>query len=95
MVVKTPEGTLRWLEKGNIKGGLFHMYQEHAGDYARRKIDNVPLFLYRMLQTAPEKTMIDERGPSALYIVDGKKYLLAYGTNGFIVSFHPLPDDKE
>jgi len=30
------------------------------------------------------------KGPFADYLVDGNIYRVAYGTNGFIVSFYPI-----
>lgn len=68
----------------------------HIDDFARRGIYDVKTFLYNVLQGVPidmgETTLKSGRtGYWADYLVDGKKYRIAYGTNGFIVSFFPIP----
>ena len=45
--------------------------------------------LFKVLQTEPVFTGRNEKGPFAVFEVAGKLYTLAYGDNGFIVSFYP------
>ena len=37
-----------------------------------------------------DQLTITARGVDAIYILDGKKYLVAYRNNGYIVSFYPI-----
>lgn len=90
MVTKTPDGKLMWLEKGNSSSGLQHIIDGHTADFANRGVNDIPDFPSRTLQEIPVKTGIGARGPFADYLVDGKMYRVAYGTNGYVVSFFPL-----
>lgn len=45
--------------------------------------------IHEVLQTQPAERGIRPTGPYAVYEIDGKEYTLAYGTNGYIVSFYP------
>ena len=63
---------------------------EHASDFANRKITDIPSFIARMLQENPIATGINKAGPYADYLIDGKKYRLGYGDNGYIVSCYPI-----
>ncbi len=45
--------------------------------------------IHEVLQTQPAERGVRPTGPYAIYMVDGKKYILAYGKNGYIVSFYP------
>ena len=87
-IVKTPDGLLQWLETGNVDSGWMHI-EEHATDFQRRGVDDLYSFLNEVLQTQPTERGIRPTGPYAIYMVDGKKYILAYGKNGYIVSFYP------
>ena len=88
-VTKTPDGKLMWLEKGNNSAGLKHIVDGHATDFANRGITDIPDFLNRVLQETPIKTGVGKMGPFAEYMLDGKTYRIAHGTNGYIVSFFP------
>ena len=100
-VVKNSDGELMWLEYGNESKGLYHILYGsskkagHLDDFAKRGIKDVKSFMYQVVQSSPIKKVqhIGEDGKIkkyADYIVDNKKYRLAYGDNGFIVSFYPL-----
>ena len=89
-VVKTPDSKLLWLENGDSASGLQHIVDGHAADFANRGINDIPGFLSRTLQETPVKAGINKAGPYAEYLIDGRKYRVAYGTNGYIVSFYPL-----
>ena len=45
--------------------------------------------IHEVLQTQPAERGIRPTGPYAVYDIDGKEYTLAYGKNGYIVSFYP------
>ena len=88
-IVKTPDGMLQWLETGNESSGWMHI-ERHATDFQRRGVDDPYSFLCEVLQTQPTERGIRPTGPYATYMVDGEKYTLAHGTNGYIVSFYPI-----
>jgi len=89
MVTKTPDGKLVWLEKGNNKSGFMHIFRKHANDFAKRGIKDIPTFLHKTLQNTPIRTGTNRAGPFAEFLIEGSKYTVAYGTNGYIVSFYP------
>ena len=89
-VTKTPDGKLVWLEKGNASSGLQHIVDGHASHFTNRGVNNIPEFLNRTLQETPIKTGMTKAGPYAEYLIDGSKYKVAYGTNGYVVSFYPI-----
>lgn len=41
------------------------------------------------LKTKPVRVGSNSKGKYAEYIINGKEYTVAYGTNGYIVSFYP------
>lgn len=88
MVTKTPEGGLLWLENGNNSAGLKHIANGHAINFADKGITDIPSFLQQILQSLPIKTGMGASGPYSDYLVNGSTYRVAYGTNGFIVSFY-------
>ncbi|MCA5014415.1 MULTISPECIES: pre-toxin TG domain-containing protein [unclassified Enterococcus] len=90
MVTKNIEKDLLWLEYGNSKAGLNHVEIRHAADFSKRGIKNIPEFIYDMLKNKPVSIVESSRGMNATYLVNGKKYLIAYGKNGFIVSVYPI-----
>ena len=87
-IVKTPDGLLQWLETGKESSGWMHI-EEHATDFQRRGVGDLYSFLNEVLQTQPVRRGIRPTGPYAVYEIDGKEYTLAYGKNGYIVSFYP------
>ena len=90
-ITKTPEGKLLWLEKGNNKNGLQHIVNRKAKDFARRGIKETDVlgFLKKVLKQKPIEVNLNSRGYEAIYLVNGKEYLVAYGTNGYISTFYP------
>ncbi|MBC1581033.1 hypothetical protein IA800_12420 [Listeria seeligeri] len=90
MVTKNTEKDLLWLEYGNNKTGLNHIEVRHANDFSKRGIKNIPEFIYDMLKIKPINIVESSRVVNATYLVNGKKYLIAYGKNGFIVSVYPI-----
>ncbi len=90
MVTKNLDGKLMWLEKGNGKAGLTHILEKHADNFAARGVSDIPNLLKRVLSTKPIKTGSNAKGLYADYVFNGNKYRVAYGTNGFVVSFYPI-----
>ncbi|MBO0468823.1 hypothetical protein JZO73_15070, partial [Enterococcus plantarum] len=89
MVGKDSSGKLLWLEKGNDKAGLKHIINGHVEDFNAKGIQDIPNFLHDTLKINPIKQGTGPKGPYSVYIIDGQKYTLAYGKNGFVVSFYP------
>ena len=72
------------------KNGLRHIIKEHSTDFQKRGVYDIPEFLERTLEMEPIKIGSNARGYYANYVVDGKKYKVIYGFNGYIVSFYPV-----
>lgn len=89
MVTKTADGKLVWLEKGSDSAGLKHIINNHATNFADRGITDIPKFLEETLKSTPTRMGSSSKGMFAEYIINGKEYTVAYGNNGFIVSFYP------
>ncbi len=89
MITKTPGGKLLWLESGNEASGLKHIVDGHAADFTAKGISDIPGFLNRALQSTPIETGSTTKGLYAVYSIEGQNYTVAYGTNGYIVSFYP------
>jgi len=90
MVTKNSDGKLLWLEKGNSKAGLNHILERHVDDFDSQGIDDVSGLLKDILKTNPIKSSSNAKGLYADYMLNGNTYRVAYGTNGFIVSFYPI-----
>ncbi len=90
MVAKNSGGKLMWLENGNSKAGLTHILERHAYDFASQGINNIPKLLNDVLKTNRINTGSNAKGLFADYIFSENTYRIAYGTNGFIVSFYPI-----
>ncbi len=96
--VKTKEGRLYWLEKGNDKAGLNHIIGRHGSQFMEAygvSKQDIPGFIKNMVTSGnliSERTKI-KNGRITLeqyYKYKGKLYTLnAVGTNGFIVSVYP------
>lgn len=88
--MKNTDGKLMWLEKGNSKAGLTHILERHADDFASQGVSDIPKLLENVLSTSPVKTGSNAKGLFADYVLNGNSYRVAYGTNGFVVSFYPI-----
>lgn len=91
MVTKGSEG-LMWLETGNDSSGWRHIWQRHGDQLLKCGIpeSNIPHFLHEVIQLGPLSPPIkDARGCHVFYEFNNQRYLLVYGTNGYIVSFYP------
>jgi hypothetical protein len=92
MVVRDTDGRLLWLEKGGSDAGLEHIISRHADDFGRRGITkgDIPEFIRDMIaNNRPFEQGVDEIGPFAKYAIDGKRYKLIFGNNGFVVNCYP------
>ena len=90
MVTKTVDQQLLWLEKGGGQSGFVHILNRHMNDFASQNINNIPQLLYDLLSLTPVNTGKNSKGLFADFVWDGHTYRVAYGTNGYIVSFYPL-----
>ena len=90
MVTKTADGKLLWLENGNASAGLKDIVNGHAADFTAKGISDIPSFLNQTIQNTPINTGMGAGGPFADYLINGSTYRVAYGINGFIVSFYPI-----
>ena len=92
MVTRNSDGDLLWLETGHESAGLTHILQRHEGDFARRGIETeeLPDLLNEILTTTADTVKQTKRGCEAVYTYEGVQYKVAYGTNGYIVSFYPF-----
>lgn len=90
MISKTPDWKILWLENENANAGLQHIVDGHVTDFAAKGITDIPRLLSDALKTNPINMGTSASGPFADYLVNGITYRVAYGTNGFIVSFYPI-----
>ncbi|AHI55594.1 hypothetical protein ACP0AK_03295 [Listeria ivanovii] len=89
-VKHNPKDIIMITKNTDGKSGLKHIIDGHAVDFDARGIQDIPSFLNETLKMNPIKTGIGKNGPYANYQINGEKYRVAYGTNGFIVSFYPI-----
>ena len=91
LVTKNYNGKLLWLEKGNELSGLEHIEMRHRNDFDANT--NIQDLLMKILASKPLKHFSRKKGKELadiyLYKVNSKLYLVAYGDNGYIVSFYP------
>ncbi|MDD2959678.1 MAG: hypothetical protein PHR92_14375 [Lachnospiraceae bacterium] len=90
MITKNADGKLLWLEKGNGSAGLKHIVDGHAVDFTAKGVNDIPKYLNDVLKTDAVKIGVGAKGPFPEYMVNGTRYRVAYGTNGYIVSFYPI-----
>ena len=64
--------------------------ERHADDFASQGVDNIPKLLENVLSSKPINTGSNAKGLFADYMFKGNKYRVAYGTNGFVVSFYQI-----
>ena len=92
MVTKNQDGVLMWLETGSESAGLTHI-MKHEADLLAKGVDvtDIPGFIKNdILSQVPTLVGRNAKGPYAEYLVNGQKFRLAYGDNGFIVSLFPI-----
>lgn len=80
-----------WLENGNTKSGLIHIIEKHGSDLTNRGINDIPQAIKEITtNVAPYYIGDNGIGVYADYIYNGKRYRIAYGYNGYIISFYPI-----
>lgn len=90
-IVKTADGKIVWLEKGNSKAGLEHILS-HADQFATQGIakEKIPDFIMYAVENG---TIVGKQRTRPIYEVmyEGKLYRVAIsiGKNGFIVGANP------
>lgn len=70
-----------------------NILEAHTDDFIARGIDvdDIPKLSKGFLESVPANTGKNTFGLFAEYITyNGKKYRVAYGTNGYVVSFFPI-----
>ena len=98
MVTKNSDGKLMWLETGHEDAGLTHIL-EHVNDFKKRQFPmenpekEITEALNSILESEPLTVTLKEKGYEAIYLYEEKLYLVAYGTNGYVVSFYPFSYD--
>jgi hypothetical protein len=89
LVTKNYAGKLLWLEKGNKGSGLTHIMHRHGNNF---KNLNVLALIKTLVKQKPiahfEKNNGKQLSDIYIYQSNGKTYLLAYGDNGYIVTFY-------
>jgi len=91
MVVRSHSGKLMWLERGTQSAGLRHILGHTADLAAKGVTGDIPSILKQILQSPPVRRGMSPAGPFADYRIGGNLFRLAYGSNGFIISFYPIP----
>lgn len=96
LVAKNYYGKLLWLEKGNKSSGLKHIEIRHQKEFGENT--DIKDLLMKILPLKPVKRFSRGKGKRLsdvyLYKKNSKHYLVAYGDNGYIVSFYPYEEGK-
>ena len=95
---KTESNMIFWLEKGSkSRGGMEHILYKHGLELRKLGIkeEEITNVIGNLLKSKPMYRLIDSRGPNMIYRFGEKYLLLAYGTNGFIVSFYSLRTEND
>ena len=79
--------TGRMNAEDRIRGNRFEPSGQNLYVYGR---DDIPQLLNDVLKTTPLKMGSNSKGLFADYVFNGNTYRVAYGTNGYIVSFYPI-----
>lgn len=98
-IVKTSNGSVVWLEKGNSKAGLEHIMQ-HADQFVAKGISKEKISDFIMYAVQHGKIIGMQRTRAVYEVVyEGKRQRVAIsiGDNGFIVGANPksAPENKE
>lgn len=95
LVTKNYDNKLLWLEKGNEQSGLKHIMDGHKNNFIGI---NVPALIKTLTKQKPishyEKNEGKQLSDVYIYKKNGKTYLLAYGDNGYIVTFFRISGGK-
>ena len=87
------DGRIVWLEKGDDAAGLRHLIREHGQQFARKGIGRTQLSDF-LMQTLIEGKIVGTNGGEPVYRVlyNGSVHYvkLVTGSNGFLVTAHPV-----
>lgn len=92
--------SLMWLETGTNKKGRKHISSKHKADLAKYleiSEEDIKLILHDILSNMEPDSVswrigqTGNREYNAIYTYRSKRLLVAYGDNGYIVSFYPDP----
>jgi hypothetical protein len=99
-------GMIVWLEKGNSKAGLEHLWARHAKDFGARGLskDKVPQAIMQVLAAAqgnneklanaPNKKTGRPGGYTYVRKYNGNYMVVGVGSNGFITTSYPTDEKK-
>jgi hypothetical protein len=95
-IARTVAGRLVWLETGGAAAGLTHIMQRHGSQFAQWGLRTGPQVANFIMNTVRTGTPIATYpGGAADYVVriGGNIHVvrIVIGSNGFIVTAHPLP----
>lgn len=65
---------------------MTHITQRHKNDFNKRGITDISKYLKSTLETFPISITRNSMEYNVVYLVKGKKYTIAYGSNEIIVS---------
>jgi hypothetical protein len=93
-IIKTAEGRIVWLEKGNSSVGLQHLMERHATDFAKWGLTSETQVVDLIMQTIQKGGGVPYKDGGMLYdvIINGavKHLNVVIGNNGFIVTGYPI-----
>jgi len=92
MIVRSVDGKLMWLEKGDELSGFMHIRDRYNALLASKGVYDIPGFLQMILQTMPTSTGNESDEPFADYLVNGTCYRVVSRPDGYIASFYLNPD---
>ena len=94
-ITRDHDGKVTWLEMGNEKAGLTHILEKHADDF-RKTMDLMPSQIPNHIRMVVERgeivsSTLGKGGTRKVYKLDGHYYtVVVTGSNGYIVTAHPL-----
>jgi hypothetical protein len=94
-IAKKPDGTIVFLERGNLKSGLQHILHEHAAEFIDRGIPQEQIS-DAVMSAVINGRMVGTQGKNRIvYEVDFNgltQYIsVSVSTNGYIVGANPAP----
>lgn len=94
-VVRLPDGTIAFLERGTPKAGLGHIIKEHAGDFANIGVSqaDIPAFVMYALKSGKFVGYQGQGTGRSVYevMLNGKvqRVAITVSRNGFVVGANP------
>ena len=99
-ITKDQNGKITWLEKGNSKAGLMHIYQQHASQFKQSlgiKKSRIANHIRHVIEKGNIVYSISNKGGTKrIYSYQGEYYtVVVTGSNGFIVTAYPMSTKKK